>query len=128
LAIGAFVPLVFFVLIVGSVGVRLVSLWRRTRQLPELALGAGLLIVSFSMPFTAIGRAPVTAMEPIGRTCFAAGLYAIALGLSLLVFFNYWVFRRQSGWGRALSTPSASRRSTRSSISSRSSASSTRTA
>jgi hypothetical protein len=102
MAIGAFIPLVFFVVILGSVGVRLVALWQRTRQIPELALGAGLLIVSLSMPLSAVGRLPVTAMEPFGRACFAAGLFAVALGISLTVYFNYYVFRRGSGWARVL--------------------------
>ena len=102
MAIGAFIPLVFFVVILGSVGVRLVALWHRTRQTPELALGAGLLIVSLSMPLSAVGRLPATAMEPIGRACFAAGLFAVALGISLTVYFNYYVFRRGSGWARVL--------------------------
>jgi hypothetical protein len=102
MAIGAFVPLVFFIAIVGSVGLRLVALWRRTRELPELSLGLGLLIVACSVPLTAIGRVPATALTPLGRGSFAAGLAALAVGLSLMVFFNYRVFRRGSLWGRAL--------------------------
>lgn len=102
MAIGAFVPLALFVVILGSVGVRLVMLWRRTRELPELSLGAGLLLVSLSMPFSAVGRLPATALEPIGRICFSAGMFAIAAGISLMVCFNYLVFRRGSAWGLAL--------------------------
>jgi hypothetical protein len=99
MVIGAFAPLVVFVAILGSVGVRLVSLWRRTRETPELCLGAGLLIMSLSMPLSAIGRIPATAMEPLGRACFAAGIFAVVAGTSLMVYFNYHVFRRGSEWG-----------------------------
>jgi hypothetical protein len=101
MAIGAFVPLVFFVVILASVGFRLIRLWRRTREIPELSLGLGLLVVSSSLPLAAVGRAPATAMELAGRVSFSAGITAAAVGVSLLVFFNYWVFRRGSSWGRA---------------------------
>jgi len=99
MAIGAFIPLVAFVLISGGVGVRLVGLWRRTRELPELSLGGGLMLVSVAMPFTAIGRMPDLALDPIGRLGFGLGMGLIGLGVSSIVFFNYWVFRRGSGWG-----------------------------
>ncbi len=102
MAASAFVPLVFFIVIVGSVGFRLVRLWSRTRQMPEGSLGFGLLIVTCSMPLSGLGRVPTLAMEPIGRTCFSLGLVAAAIGLSLVVSFNYWVFRRNSAWARVL--------------------------
>jgi hypothetical protein len=99
---GAFVPLAFFIAIVGSVGFRLVRLWRKTRQLPEGSLGFGLVLLTCSMPALGVGRVPAIAMEPFGRLCFSLGLLAAALGLSLTVFFNYWVFRRNSPWARVL--------------------------
>jgi hypothetical protein len=101
-AIGAFIPLAIFMVILGSVGFRLVRLWQRTGELPELSLGAGLLIVSCSMPLCAAGRIPGLAMEMTGRACFALGMVAVWVGMSLMVFFTYWVFRRGSSWGRVL--------------------------
>lgn len=102
MAIGAFVPLAAFVVILGSVGLRLTLLWRRTRQVPEMALGLGLLTVALSMPLSALGRVPTLALEPVGRLCFGAGLGVAVLGVSLMVFFNYYVFRRGTGWAFAL--------------------------
>lgn len=104
MAIGAVIPLALFIVILGSIGVRLVRLWRRTREIPELALGLGLLVVSGSIPFSALGRTPALAMEPAGRLFFAGGLFATSVGISLMVFFTYWVFRRESPWGRPLLT------------------------
>ena len=98
MSIGAFVPLACFVLILGGVGVRLVALWRKTGQIPEMTLGFGLLIVCSSMPLSAVGRVPAVALEPIGRICFSIGLLLAAVGISLIVYFNYWVFRRGSSW------------------------------
>lgn len=99
MASGAFIPLVAFVLILGGVGCRLVLLWRKTREVPEGALGAGLLILGVATPLTAVGRIPDLGLEPIGRTCFGLGLVLVAVGISLIVFFTYWVFRRGSVWG-----------------------------
>ncbi len=98
MAIGALVPLALFIIVLGSVGYRLVMLWRRTRQVPEMLLGFGLLTVGSSFPLSAMGRAPALALEPFGRWCFAAGLSVSVVGLALMVFFNYWVFRRGSSW------------------------------
>ncbi len=98
MAIGAFIPLVLFVAILLGVGCKLVLLWRRTRQVPEMSLGFGLVIVALSMPLSAVGRMPATAMEPVGRFCFAAGLFVAVVGIAGMVFFNYWVFRRGRRW------------------------------
>ena len=101
MAIGAFIPLALFVVILGSVGCRLIGLWRRTRQVPEMLLGFGLPIVGASFPLTAVGRAPATALEPVGRWCFAGGLGISVVGLALIIFFSYWVFRRGSPFALA---------------------------
>lgn len=102
MAIGAIISLALFVVILGSVGVRLTLLWTRTREVPEMALGFGLVLLALSMPLTAVGRIPATAMELVGRLCFGAGLWVAATGLGLLFFFNFWVFRRESSWALAL--------------------------
>ena len=90
----AFVPLGVFVIVVGSVGWRLLSLWYRTRQAPELLLGAGLVSMScLAIPLTAIGRMPATADQLIGKLGFAAGTLAVAAGAWLLLAFTRRVFR-----------------------------------
>lgn len=102
MAAGAFIPLVFFVAIVGSVGFRLVRLWWRTRQVPEGVLGLGLVVLTGSIPLSAVGRVPAVALEPVGRVCFSAGIIGAAIGISLTAFFNYHVFRRGSSWALGL--------------------------
>lgn len=102
MALGAFLPLIVFVLIAGSVALRLTALWRRTRGVPEGSLGLGLLLVTLAMPLCAVGRVPGIAMEPIGRSSFAVGLCTAAIGIALLANFNLHVFRRDAGWARAL--------------------------
>jgi len=102
MAIGAFIPLAVFVVILGSVGIRLMRLWSRTRELPELTLGLGLVIMSGSMPLFGVGRAPALAMGMTGRVCFALAVVAIWVAVTLMMFFTYWVFRRGSGGAGAV--------------------------
>jgi hypothetical protein len=67
-----------------------------------MTLGFGLVLLSVSVPLSTVGRLPATALEPVGRVCFGIGLSISALGMALMVFFNYWVFRRGSRWALAL--------------------------
>ena len=102
MAIGAFLPLAIFVVILGGVGLRLMRLWRRTRELPELSLGVGLLLVASALPLSGMGRIPGLALETTGRACFSLGLVAVWLGITCVVLFTYLVFRRGSWRGRLL--------------------------
>jgi hypothetical protein len=97
MTVGAFLPLVAFILVAGSVGVRLLTLWRTTREKPEGLLGLGLLLMScVAMPLATIGRLPATAGEPVGKLFFAAGIFAVASGVLLIVSFTREVFRPRS--------------------------------
>ncbi len=100
MAIGAFASLAVFVVLVGVVGVRLALLFLRTRRAPEGLLGAGLLLLTLSMPCTAIGRVPAMAMEPAGRVAFCLGLTLAWLGIALLMTFHQVVFRSGQLGGR----------------------------
>jgi hypothetical protein len=81
------------------VGVRLLLLARRSRQLPEIVLGSGLLIVAFAgLPLAAMGRIPATVGTPLGHTVFAVGIGFVMLGLALLYVFTWRVFRPDSRW------------------------------
>lgn len=102
MAVGAFGPLAVFVLIAGGVGFRLTRLWWRTSGVPEGSLGVGLLMLTLSIPLTAVGRVPQIAMQPIGRLSFGTGLVAAAVGLCLMSYFNREVFRRDEAWAAAL--------------------------
>ena len=100
---GAFVPLAVFVIIVGSVGWRLLALWRRTRQMPELLLGLGLLLMSYvAIPLAGLGRVPATADALFGKICFGLGMETIAAATVLVIAFTQRVFRPGAPWARGL--------------------------
>lgn len=102
MAIGALIPLAVFTVIAGSVGFRLIRLWRETRELPEMSLGCGLAVLALGMPFAASGRIPSIALEPLGRLLFCAGLTANIVGVCMMIAFTYLVFRRYVAWARAM--------------------------
>ncbi len=92
--IAAFLPIGFFVVVLAFVGIRLLALARRTRQLPELALGSGLLLIAFvGMPLSAAGRAPGIVGTPLGHTLFAIGIMFVVCGAGNLFVFTWKVFR-----------------------------------
>lgn len=91
------------VLLAWIVGGRLVWLWRRTRQAPELLIGSGLILAGGAWsPLMAIGRQG-TALPDATRTglVLAAALCAIA-GMSCIAVFNWRVFRPAGVWGPLL--------------------------
>lgn len=97
------VPLVLMAAAGVVAGFRLLALGRRTRQLPELLIGSGLVLATVvGGPLTGVGRAPALALTPIGDALFAAGLVATQLGIALLAAFTWVVFRRDSLWATAL--------------------------
>lgn len=102
MAAGAFVPLAVFVLVVGTIGWRLLALWWRTRQTPELLLGLGLVLMScIAIPLTGVGRLPAAAETVVGKTCFALGMGSIAVASALLIAFTQRVFRAGEAWAGA---------------------------
>jgi hypothetical protein len=92
-----------FLLALLIAGVRLLLLWRRTRQLPELACGAGLtLLAGLGVPLTIVsglGRVPVGELK-IGLAVAAFVVFAFAYGG--LFLFTKSVFRADSGWAGTL--------------------------
>ena len=102
MAASAFIPVAVFVLVVGTIGWRLLALWRRTHETPELLLGLGLVLMScVAIPLSGVGRLPGTATTVVGRTCFAVGMGSIALAAALLIAFTQRVFRAGEAWARA---------------------------
>jgi len=98
---------VFFVVML-AVSLRLLLLWWRTRQLPELGIGAGFaLVAAVGFPLTALGGigSPSKAGLAIGPA--AAGLAAIGAGVVVLQTFTWRVFRPGSRWAAALVVASA---------------------
>jgi len=100
---GAFIPIAAFVLVVGTVGWRLLGLWRRTRQAPELQLGLGLVSMScVAIPLAGLGRLPGIDRTLFGKLCFASGMGSVAVAAVLLIAFTQSVFRPDASWARGL--------------------------
>jgi hypothetical protein len=97
----AFVPVLIFFGMAVVVGVRLMLLFWKTRQLPELCIGLGIvLIAAVGLPLSALGRLPSMLGTPFGKAVFALGLSLACAGIALLFAFNWRVFRAGAGWAR----------------------------
>jgi hypothetical protein len=96
---GAFIPLAIFAVVAGVVGIRLLRLWQKSHETPELMLGFGLVLMScVAIPLTGVGRIPSIALQPVGRAAFALGIFCVAGGMLLVVAFTREVFRRDATW------------------------------
>jgi len=92
-----------FVLVGGAVGVKLLLLARRTRQLPELTVGLGLFLVALvGYPLTLGSLAP-SLPNVAAKLLFGAGTLATAVGSASIYVFTWRVFRPEAGWARVLS-------------------------
>lgn len=97
----ALASVVAFAVVSGIVGVRLLLLARRSRQLPELCVGLGLLMVG------AIGY-PLSLVVRVGLSGAAASIVtaisvcASAGGSMAIYFFTWSVFRRNAAWAKGL--------------------------
>jgi len=85
-----------FFVVALIVGVRLLLLWRRTRQLPELLMAIGVLgigPVGFGCMLTGV----LTTSNPgFSNASFALGMIASASGVLAKCVFNWTVYRRSS--------------------------------
>jgi len=80
----ALIPLVFFFATALLVATRLLVLWRRTRQLPEFAIGMGVVLVTvIGLPLSVAGRLPQTVGTPFGDAVFGVGLVFVSAGITL---------------------------------------------
>jgi len=92
---------VFFVASL-AIGVRLVALWARTRQLPELWIGMGILgIGPTAMGCMLTAAALVDTAPGLSRALTGVALCAIAVGNTAACVFNWRVFRPESRAARA---------------------------
>lgn len=91
-----------FILVGGLVGAKLLLLARRTRQLPELAVGLGVFLVAFvSYPLSLASISPDLA-PATAKLLFATGAFASAVGSASIYVFTWKVFRPDAGWARVL--------------------------
>ena len=90
-------PLAIFLIVAVVVGTRLLLLARRTRELPELSIGVGLLLIALvGFPIEIIGRVPPHAGTDFGSRLFAIGFLASSTGIYLFFVFTWKVFRPRS--------------------------------
>lgn len=100
----SFVGIGFLAFAVASsvVGVRLLLLWRRTRELPELLIGLGVLgIGPVGFGFLTVGELCVAGAPGLARVLIGTGLAAMSVGSGAKYVFNWRVYHPQSGLLRA---------------------------
>src|SRR5262249_12632564 len=95
--------IVIFALAASTVGIKLLLLARRTRQLPEFLVGLGCALVGLlGYPLamcSGFGRGPVSAVH-LG--VWAVGVVLMDAGLASIYAFNAHVFRPGKPWARGL--------------------------
>lgn len=98
--VGAFSTLLLFV--VGWViGLRLLLLWRRTRRIPELTIGLGILLIGgLSYPLAGLSTPLRDAAPSAAWACLVASATSSHIGLTSNCIFTWKVFRPAAGWAR----------------------------
>jgi hypothetical protein len=82
-----------------SVGVRLVRLWGRTRQLPELLIGIGVLgIGPVGFGLATLAELLRGAHPRVASLLVAVALLAVSSGVVAKAQFNWHVYRRDQAW------------------------------
>jgi hypothetical protein len=85
------------------VATRLVLVARRTRGLPELAMGLGLLLVTvLGGPLAGVSRVPALVATAPGNLLFGGGLLLTITGIGFMYVFTWRVFRPDRAWAKAL--------------------------
>lgn len=92
-----------YALVALLIGVRLILLWRRSRELPELLIGVSMLcLAGVGYPLSAVAREAtelaVTTRSAMGTI---AGVLAMS-GVTANAGFTWVLFRRRVGWAKAL--------------------------
>jgi hypothetical protein len=86
-----------FILASTAIAVRLLLLWRRTRQWPELLIGSGLLMPgAVTLPCAALAGLGSATVGEIHIPVLAVGLFGAAAGIALVMAFTWRVFRPAS--------------------------------
>lgn len=84
-----------------AVGVRLLLLARRTRQLPELALAIGFLVGGvLGYGLLAAVTADLTPAGVLGDVAVYLGSASLRLGALMVAFFTWRVFRPDEAWAK----------------------------
>jgi hypothetical protein len=97
-----------FFLVSLTVGVRLLLLWRRTRQLPELLIGIGVLgIGPVGFGSSMFGSLLAPSHPHSGVLLLGLGSLAVATGVVAKCVFNWRVYRPDAAWPRTVTFASA---------------------
>jgi len=100
---GSWAAIGFVAFLVSSlvIGVRLLVLWRRTRQLPELLIACGILgIGPVGLTFVMVATSGEQMFPTLASVCLAAGLLSTSGGAFAAAIFNWRVFRPDVPWLR----------------------------
>jgi hypothetical protein len=95
----SFVGIGFLAFLVASsvVGVRLLLLWRRTHELPELLIGLGVLgIGPVGFGFITVGELCVPRAPGVAQLLIGTGLLAMSVGCGAKYLFNFRVYHPHS--------------------------------
>jgi hypothetical protein len=80
-----------------AIGLRLLWLWRRTRQLPELLIAIGILCVGpVGFSLSVVGQASSDTAPMLSRASLATALLSIAVGTIAQYTFNWRVFHPEN--------------------------------
>lgn len=86
------------------VGVRTLLIWRRTRMLPELAVGVNVLgIATGGAVLTALGALSARSGEPSSVPWLAFGLFCLVVHVTAQAIGNWKIFRPTDRWPMVLS-------------------------
>ena len=92
-----------FFLAATVVGVRLVALWWRTRQLPELLIASGVLgIGTFGFAFSVFAMLAFESHPGWARVLWGTAMLAMSVGGTTTYVFTWIVFRHPQLWARAI--------------------------
>jgi len=85
-------------------GVRLLRLWSRSRQLPELAIGSSFIFAGVMGYIATVFGNPGTVALPdaVAYWVMVSGIGLISVGVGLTYFFVWKVFRPDAAWARWL--------------------------
>lgn len=98
---------VVYLLVMGTLGVRLFQLARRSRKLPEALLSVHF-VLCCTLAYLCLGTGMAIAQQRGGRPLeavawlIAVGHLLSVVGVFAVAVFNYLVFRRGSAWARVL--------------------------
>ncbi len=91
-----------FVLVMGLLGLRLLRLAGRTRQLPELLLGLALCGIVTAIPLLALSGMGRATVGELNVALYSAGFGLLWISLSAMIAFTWRAFRPEAKWAAGI--------------------------